>query len=119
MACRREGKEERGGGHDRAQDGGRLGGGRRVLGEAVACARQDIKARLERRARSGWHVGRGSRRWTAAACTAAAAGSCTGGRRKQSRGGRDAEGAQRKKKEEKKSKGSCGNLKWSRDFPVK
>jgi hypothetical protein len=59
-------------------------------------------------------VGRESRRWTAVA-----AGSCTGSRRKQSRGGRDAEGAQRKKEEEKMSKGSCGKLKRSRDFPVK
>jgi hypothetical protein len=90
-----------------------------VLGEAVARVRQESKARLERRARSGGHVGRGSRRWTAVACTAVAAGSCTSGRRKQSRGGRDAEGAQRKKKEEKKSKGSCGKLKSSRDFPIK
>jgi hypothetical protein len=90
-----------------------------VLGEAVARTRQDSKARLDRRARSGFHVGRGSRRWTAVACTAAATGSCIGGRRKQSRGGRDAEGAQGKKKEEKKSKGSCGKLKRSRDFPIK
>jgi hypothetical protein len=47
-------ERERGGdGHGRTQDGGRRSGGRRVLGEAVARARQDSKAQLERRARSG------------------------------------------------------------------
>jgi hypothetical protein len=42
-------------------------------------------------------VGRGSRRWTAAACTAAAAGSCTGSRRKQRcrRGSEEEEGGEK------------------------
>jgi hypothetical protein len=50
----RERERERGGGHGRAQDGGRRGGDRRCLGRPWrARARQDSKARLERRARSG------------------------------------------------------------------
>jgi hypothetical protein len=52
FAEEREKKRERGG-HGCAQDGGRQSGGRRVLGEAVARARQDSKARLDRRARAG------------------------------------------------------------------
>jgi hypothetical protein len=52
FAEEREKKRERGG-HSCAQDGGRRGGDRRALRKTVARARQDSRARLERRVRAG------------------------------------------------------------------
>jgi hypothetical protein len=51
--AKERGREREGAVTAEPRTAGGLVGGRRVLGEAVAHAKQDSKARLERRARSG------------------------------------------------------------------
>jgi hypothetical protein len=111
-------REREGGGHGRAQGGGRRGGGRRLLGEAVARARQDSKARLERRARSGVTRGEGKQEVDGGGDGRAAARGGSSAPAAEA-GSRGAEGVQRKKGEGKGPKDLCAKLKDLRGLTVK
>jgi hypothetical protein len=79
----------------------RRGGGRRVLGEAVARAWQDSEERKEARGMERTTRGRkGSRRWTAAACTAAAGGGAAPAAEQEKQRSRGQRGFRGKRREE-------------------